>query len=39
MSLISSELLWNHSELSKDTIWFHQELHKINLPFLVLNDF
>lgn len=39
MPLISSELLWNPSELSKDMIWFHQELSKMNIPYLVLNDF
>lgn len=39
MPLISSELLWNHSEISRDTTWFYQELSKMNLPYLVLNDF
>lgn len=39
MPLISSELLWNHFELSMDTIWLHQELSKMNLPYLVLSDF
>lgn len=39
MALIPTELLWNHSELSRGTVSFHQEPSKMNLPYLVLKDF